>query len=271
MHLSSFIVALSLCLVGCSQVKTPVGKTCVSCRPYTVRGSTYHPQLHYEYEEVGLASWYGARDGFHGKPKATGEIFHHMSMTAAHKTLPIPSVVKVTNLRNGKSIVVVVDDRGPFVYNGRIIDLSYGAAKTLDLHRYKPSNVKVQTLVTDSLKLSNYIASYCKNRKDPFGRSWAQIYFQEIAGFGGHMYHTKDSFEKNAEESLPKKIKSAPNYQKVSSSQSTDKGNFLRIPVSSDSQKKSKKNENRSLVWQTSANNGADFRKRQQKNSRKEQ
>lgn len=183
-----YIMAAALCLAGCSQVKTPVGHTCVSCKPYFVRGSWHYPQLHYEYEEVGRASWYGARDGCHGKPKATGELFNHFEMTAAHKTLPIPSVVKVTNLRNGKSIVVVVDDRGPFVYNGRIIDLSYSAAKSLDLHRYKPSDVKVETLVTDSLKLSNYIANYCKKRRDPFGRSWAQIYFQEIAGVNPKLY-----------------------------------------------------------------------------------
>jgi rare lipoprotein A (peptidoglycan hydrolase) len=173
-------IALTMFLYGCSGVKTPAGPICVSCKPYCVRGSWHYPQTYYEYDETGLASWYG--DDFHGKAKATGEKFNKLAMTAAHKTLPIPSVVKVTNLRSGKSVVVVVDDRGPFCYKGRIIDLSYSAAKVLDLHRYKPSPVRVQTLVSDSLKLSYYISQHCKRRKDPFGRSWSQLYFQEIAG-----------------------------------------------------------------------------------------
>lgn len=185
-----YLVVALIFLVGCVGVKTPTGKTCVSCKPYFCRGSWHFPQNYYEYDEVGLASWYG--DDCHGKPKATGEPFDKMSMTAAHKTLPIPSVVKVTNLRTGKSIVVVVDDRGPYVYKGRIIDLSYGASKALDLHTYKPSQVRVQTLVADSLKLSNYIANYCNKRKDPFGRSWAQLYFQEIRGINMKTYQSKN-------------------------------------------------------------------------------
>ena len=173
------VFVLTAFLSGCSGIQTPVGPTCVSCKPYFVRGSWHYPQTYYEYNETGLASWYGG--DFHGKAKATGEKFNMFAMTAAHKTLPIPSVVKVTSLKNGKSIVVVVDDRGPFCYKGRIIDLSYAAAKALNLHKSKPSPVRVQTLVSDSLKLSIYISKYCKRRKDPFGRSWAQIYFQEIA------------------------------------------------------------------------------------------
>ena len=165
---------ISIILAGCAS-KTPVGLTCVSCKPYQVRGGIYVPQKYYEYNEVGMASWYG--DQFEGRPKASGEKFDKMLMTAAHRTLPIPSVVKVTNLSNGKSVVVVVDDRGPYTYKGRIIDLSYGAAKTIGVGVTK---VKVETLVLDSLMLSNYIANYCIKRKDPFGRSWAQLYYQEI-------------------------------------------------------------------------------------------
>jgi rare lipoprotein A (peptidoglycan hydrolase) len=177
---NKWFVGISIFLAGCGTVKTPAGPTCVSCKPYLVRGSWYHPQTFYEYDEIGLASWYG--DDCHGKMKATGEKFNKLAMTAAHRTLPLPSVVRVTNLRNGKSVIVVVDDRGPYCYTGRIIDLSYGAAKVLDLHRYKPSAVRVQTLVADSIKLSRYIATHCRRRKDPFGRTWAQLYFQEILG-----------------------------------------------------------------------------------------
>ncbi len=172
-------------LTGCSS-RTPVGLTCVSCKPYQVRGGIYVPQKYYEYSETGLASWYG--DQFEGKPKASGEKFDKMLMTAAHRTLPIPSVAKVTNLQNGKSVIVVIDDRGPYTYKGRIIDLSYGAAKSIGVGVTK---VKVETLVLDSLMLSNYIANYCIKRKDPFGRSWAQLYYQEIRRSNTSAYRAK--------------------------------------------------------------------------------
>ncbi|MDR1034333.1 MAG: septal ring lytic transglycosylase RlpA family protein [Holosporales bacterium] len=150
--------------------------------------------MFYEYDEVGLASWYG--DDFHGKMKATGERFNKMAMTAAHRTLPLPSVVRVTNLRNGKSVIVIIDDRGPYCYAGRIIDLSYGAARALNLHRHKPSPVRVQTMVADSVKLSRYIATHCKKRRDPFGRTWAQLYFQEILGSNPKRYTEYSSMYK---------------------------------------------------------------------------
>ena len=186
------LTSLTILFCGCSGgYRTHVGPTCVSCRPYFCRGEWHYPQNFYEYDEVGLASWYG--DDCQGKPKATGEIFNKMHMTAAHKTLPLPTVVKVTNLRNGKSAIVVVDDRGPFHYKGRIIDLSYGVAKTLDLHRFMPSKVRVQSLVGESMKLSLYIASNCKRRKDKYGRSWSQVYAQEIAGFSPKTYNTYEN------------------------------------------------------------------------------
>ena len=93
-------------------------------RPYQIRGRWYHPAEQPDYEETGLASWYG--DQFHGRPTATGERFDMNALTAAHKTLPLPGLVEVTNLANGRRIVVRVNDRGPFV-DGRIIDLSRGA------------------------------------------------------------------------------------------------------------------------------------------------
>jgi rare lipoprotein A (peptidoglycan hydrolase) len=74
----------------------------------------------------------------------------------------------------------VIDDRGPFVYAGRIIDLSYNAAKELGIQNRKPSMVRVEVLVEDSLMLSRYIATHCKGHRDPAGRSWCQLYFQEI-------------------------------------------------------------------------------------------
>jgi len=191
MNFRKVIILTTLFLIGCS-VRTPVGPTHISSKAYYCRGSWHFPQDYYEYDEIGIASWYG--DDFHGKKKASGEHFNKMALTAAHKTLPIPSVVKVTSLKTGKSVVVVVDDRGPFVYKGRIIDLSYGAAKALGIHKQKPSPVRVQTLVSDSLSLSKYISYYCKKRKDPFGRTWAELYFQEIKGQKLKTYSTTYDF-----------------------------------------------------------------------------
>ncbi len=100
-------------------------------RTYTVLGKTYTPMAgDRDYRARGLASWYGRR--FHGKPTASGEIYDMYAMTAAHPTLPIPSYVRVTNPANQRSVVVRVNDRGPF-HEGRIIDLSYTAAWKLDL------------------------------------------------------------------------------------------------------------------------------------------
>lgn len=100
-------------------------------KPYVVLGRRYVP-IHDSqgYLERGVASWYGPK--FHGKPTANGEVFDMNSMSAAHKTLPLPSYVEVTNLRNGRRVVVRVNDRGPFVDN-RLIDLSRAAAHSLDM------------------------------------------------------------------------------------------------------------------------------------------
>ncbi|MDR0630765.1 MAG: septal ring lytic transglycosylase RlpA family protein, partial [Holosporales bacterium] len=155
----SLILSISLFLAGCSDIKTPAGPTCVSCKPYIVRGKRYYPQSHYEYDEVGLASWYGYEAN--NTVKATGEKYDRTLMTAAHRTLPLPSVAKVTNLLNGKSIIVVIDDRGPYCYKGRIIDLSYGSAKALGIYSKGLMKVRVQVLPTESLKLSCYIAKHC--------------------------------------------------------------------------------------------------------------
>lgn len=100
-------------------------------RPYRVKGRTYYPMTSPSgYSEVGMASWYGSESGF---KTSMGTRFRPEGISAAHKTLPLPSKVRVTNLHNGRSIVVVVNDRGPFKHN-RIIDLSHGAAKKIGLN-----------------------------------------------------------------------------------------------------------------------------------------
>ncbi len=112
-------------------------------RPYQIRGRWYRPNEQPNYDETGLASWYG--DQFHGRPTATGERFDMNALTAAHKTLPLPGLVEVTNLANGRRVVLRVNDRGPFV-DGRIIDLSRAAADALDLRRAGVGEVRVRYL-----------------------------------------------------------------------------------------------------------------------------
>lgn len=102
-------------------------------KPYAALGKQFVPMADGQpYKAQGLASWYGRR--YHGKPTSTGEIYDMYAMSAAHPTLPIPSYVRVTNLKNGRSVVVRVNDRGPFV-DDRLIDLSYTAAYKLDILR----------------------------------------------------------------------------------------------------------------------------------------
>ncbi|QIH11115.1 MULTISPECIES: septal ring lytic transglycosylase RlpA family protein [unclassified Pseudomonas] len=110
--------------------------------PYTVLGKTYFPiQESKSYVASGTASWYGTK--FHGQNTANGEVYDLYGMSAAHKTLPLPSYVRVTNLDNNRSVILRVNDRGPF-YSDRIIDLSYAAAKKLGYAETGTARVKVE-------------------------------------------------------------------------------------------------------------------------------
>lgn len=110
--------------------------------PYTVLGKTYHLMNdETSYKERGYASWYGKK--FNGYHTSNGELYDMYAMTAAHKTLPIPSYVRVTNLQNGKTVVVRVNDRGPF-HEGRIVDLSYAAAQRIGIHKAGTGYVEVE-------------------------------------------------------------------------------------------------------------------------------
>ncbi len=113
-------------------------------RPYTVFGRTYTPMnALVPYRERGVASWYGRR--YHGNPTSSGERYDMYAMTAAHPTLPIPSYVRVTRLDTGRSVVVRVNDRGPFLQN-RLIDLSYTAAAKLGFVQMGSAQVEVETI-----------------------------------------------------------------------------------------------------------------------------
>lgn len=121
-------------------------------KPYKVEGQWYYPKEEYEYTETGIASWYGP--GFQGKKTASGEIFDTGELTAAHRTLQMPSLVRVTNLDNGKSVIVRVNDRGPFK-RGRVIDVSQKAAELLSFKNNGTAKVKLEVLKEESMKLAS--------------------------------------------------------------------------------------------------------------------
>ena len=175
--LSIFTCLLAIAVAGCSglpmkSVQELIDYSDIKREPYsrtgnhvyTVFGVTYFPlSSSVGYREKGIASWYGKK--FHGRRTSSGETYNMYAMTAAHKTLPLPTYVEVTNLKNNRKIIVRVNDRGPFV-DGRIIDLSYTAAKELDLVRAGTGPVLVEAItpwVSTAASLSkdddNYLIS----------------------------------------------------------------------------------------------------------------
>jgi rare lipoprotein A len=126
-------------------------------RPYTVLGQTYVPVADTKpMKERGLASWYGRK--FQGQRTASGEPYDMFAMTAAHRTLPIPSYARVTNVKNGKSVIVRINDRGPF-YSKRIIDLSYAAASRISLAQAGSGPVDVERVFPGEVVSEDTIAS----------------------------------------------------------------------------------------------------------------
>ena len=128
-----------------AQGKFKVGK------PYSIAGQKYFPRETYDYVETGIASWYGP--GFHANKTASGERYDQNELTAAHRTLQMPSLVRVTNLSNGRSVVVRVNDRGPFA-KGRIIDVSGKAAQLLGMVNTGTARVKLELLANESRALA---------------------------------------------------------------------------------------------------------------------
>ncbi len=116
--------------------------------PYKVAGIWYYPKEEPDYSKQGIASWYGPK--FHGRKTSNGEIFDMNRLTAAHPTLPLPSIVRVTNLENGRTIDLRLNDRGPFAH-GRVIDLSRAAAEKLGYRETGLANVRVQYISPASL------------------------------------------------------------------------------------------------------------------------
>jgi rare lipoprotein A len=163
--LSPFILALALS--ACAETNFllhtakymrdgPPGGVYKVGEPYQVNGVWYTPVVDYGYDESGIASWYGA--DFHGKATANGETYDMNEVTAAHKTLPMPSLARVTNLENGRSLIVRVNDRGPFV-PGRIIDLSRRSAQLLGLEGKGTGRVRVQILAEESRQIAEQMTA----------------------------------------------------------------------------------------------------------------
>ncbi len=149
--LVAFTVFIAILFSGCSTTSRAPG---ASAHPnvnapynkaYTVKGKTYYPmRTAVGYSETGIASWYGSESG---NRTAMGTRFNPQGLTAAHKTLPLPTKVKVTNLHNGRSVHVIVNDRGPF-RKDRLIDLSHGAAKKIGLDKQGLTKVKIEYIGT---------------------------------------------------------------------------------------------------------------------------
>ncbi|RCK42996.1 hypothetical protein TH30_20020 [Thalassospira profundimaris] len=160
------VVALGMLLAGCAETQlavhgvkrlggvqsqpTQIGNYKIG-NPYEIAGQWYYPAVDYEYSETGIASWYGPK--FHGKKTANGEVFDQYEISAAHRTLPLPSIVRVTNLENGKSLKVRVNDRGPFAH-GRIIDMSRRAAQLLGFEKKGTAKVMVEVIEAESRQIA---------------------------------------------------------------------------------------------------------------------
>lgn len=172
-------LVVALVLSGCSTTYYGAGTPVVQKqakraynKSYKIKGIRYQPRAQYEYSQTGKASYYGGRDVFHGRKTSTGERFDKNGLTAAHKTLPLPSIVQVTNLKNGRSLKLRINDRGPFV-RGRIIDVSEKASRLLGFHHDGVVNVRVECLVAESMMLArNYNPKNC----NPY----------TVHGHGGH-------------------------------------------------------------------------------------
>ncbi len=170
------VISCAFLLGGCTQVqkvghyakKIPYPKSAKSQgkykigSAYKIKGKWYKPKEDFNLVQTGIASWYGT--DFHGKKTANGEIYDQFELTAAHKTLQLPALVKVTNLENGRSVVVRVNDRGPYAH-GRIIDMSRKGAELLGFKNKGITKVKIQVLAKESRAL----AAAAKSGKDTRG------------------------------------------------------------------------------------------------------
>jgi rare lipoprotein A len=155
------VLAIAVTLAACTGARHPVTTAQSPAspkagykvgQPYQIDGTWYYPAEDFDYDETGIASWYG--EAFHGKYTANGEVFDLNAATAAHRTLPMPSIVEVTNLENGRRIQVRINDRGPYA-RGRIIDLSRRSAQLLGFEGQGTAKVRVRILVAESIQVAS--------------------------------------------------------------------------------------------------------------------
>lgn len=154
------VAVLALVAVAGCASKSPTSGTGSGYKvgkPYQIDGVWYYPHVDYAYNETGIASWYGP--GFHGKSTANGEPYDQNSLTAAHRTLPMPSLVRVTNLENGRQLSLRVNDRGPFA-RGRIIDVSRRAAQLLGFEQNGTARVRVEIMAEESRQMAYGAGAY---------------------------------------------------------------------------------------------------------------
>jgi rare lipoprotein A len=227
-------------------------------RPYVIEGQKYYPIPSADgYEETGLASWYG--DPFHGRKTANGETYDMYGVTAAHKTLPMNTMLLVRNLVNGKTATVRINDRGPFV-DGRIIDLSYTTAKELGIYRRGTGKVQIVALCAAEQEDKGQLKKKRINRREKRHRDSPEERYEEIIGAldeeAPEGYQEQEQEEREeweppllAAHGKKKKISSSaavsglqcavilPNGKKQRVRQDFDKGNFY-IQVGSFEEKK---------------------------------
>lgn len=210
------ILLLVLCACASNRSPGPAPKYATEKR-YCIKNVYYQPIRKYDYSAIGEASWYGTHEN--GCPTATGYIFNKDFMTAAHRTLPLPCVVEVTNLENGKREKIFVNDRGPF-YNPsrRIIDLSARSAKELGVFGKGLAKVKVKCLPYESMLASLY-----------YGRTHYHS-----------NYKSKKTLTPNERRYIKEKI--IRDYTKTCESLSTKRRNYSRYSVHNSSLKKSSQN-----------------------------
>ncbi len=180
-------------LLSCAAFQQEAPKSKVrGTSSYTVRGETYYPlQTGEGYVEEGEASWYGP--GFHGKTTANGERYNQNAMTAAHKTLPLGTDVRVTHLGNGKSIEVRINDRGPFLH-GRIIDLSKRGAEKLGMKDSGTAQVRVEALSENGIAFATQPSNAETAPADEFTEAY------EAEGYEVYEDDANDEFAEESEE-----------------------------------------------------------------------
>ncbi|MBT5110686.1 MAG: septal ring lytic transglycosylase RlpA family protein [Rhodospirillaceae bacterium] len=200
-------------------------------KPYQIGKVWYYPKSDYAYAETGIGSWYGPQ--FDGKDTANGETFDMNSVSAAHRTLPLPSIVRVVNLDNGRALNVRVNDRGPFA-RGRIIDLSRRAAQLLGFEKQGTAKVRVEILARESQQLASaYGVSGLKETKPhpvPNAAPTSRVASVKLAAPEGFKTAAPD---KNSEPSEFGKSAGVPSHPKIVELKLDETVSVVPVPASS--------------------------------------